>query len=67
MSSQTADIPSTASSSAAGTQGFSRPNPVCTEIGVSVQGSAHAAAGGSASQPFLEQTSTCLLYTSRCV
>jgi hypothetical protein len=66
MSSQTADIPSTASSSAAGTQGFSRPNPVCTEIGVSVQGSAHAA-GGSASQPFLEQTSTVIVFAQGAV
>jgi TonB family protein len=67
MSSQTADLSSTAPSSAAGEQGFSRPNPVCTEIGVSVQGSAHTPAGGQATQPFLEQTSTVIVFSQGAV
>jgi protein TonB len=67
MSSHTADLSSTAPSSAAGAQGFSRPNPVCTEIGVSVQGSAHTPADGQASQPFLEQTSTVIVFSQGAV
>jgi TonB family protein len=67
MSSQLADLSSTAPSSAAGTHGFSRPNPVCIEIGVSVQGSAHTPAGGQATQPFLEQTSTVIVFAQGAV
>ena len=67
MSSQIADLSSTAPSSAAGTHGFSRPNPVCIEIGVSVQGAAHTPAGGQATQPFLEQTSTVIVFAQGAV
>src|SRR5580704_8977082 len=62
MSSRTIDPSTAAPSSAAAADGFSHPNPVCTEIGVSVQGSAHTAAGGQASQPFLEQTTTVIVF-----
>jgi TonB family protein len=62
MSSRTVDLGTAAPSSAAGTEAHSHPNPVCTEIGVSVQGSAHTAAGGQASQPFLEQTTTVIVF-----
>ncbi|MGC1187795.1 MAG: energy transducer TonB, partial [Candidatus Acidiferrales bacterium] len=66
--SRTVDLSSTAPSSAAGTDaGFSRPNPVCTEIGVSVQGSSHAAANGQTSQPFLEQTTTVIVFAQGAV
>jgi len=67
MSSRTVDFPSSAASSAAGTEGFSRANPVCTEIGVSVQGSSHASAGGQTSQPFLEQTTTVIVFAQGAV
>jgi TonB family protein len=62
MSSRTIDPSTAAPSSAAAADGLAHPNPVCTEIGVSVQGSAHTAAGGQASQPFLEQTTTVIVF-----
>jgi len=67
MSSRTVDFPGSAASSAAGTEGFSRANPVCTEIGVSVQGSSHASANGQTSQPFLEQTTTVIVFAQGAV
>jgi TonB family protein len=67
MSSRTVDFPSPAASSAAGTEGFSRANPVCTEIGVSVQGSSHASASGQTSHPFLEQTTTVIVFAQGAV
>lgn len=62
MSSRTVDLPTTAPSSAAGAQSFPHPSPVCTEIGVSVQGSSHASGEGQTSHPFLEQTTTVIVF-----
>ena len=70
MSSRTVDLPITAHSSAAGAEGLPHANPVCIEIPISIQGTAHAsssAPGAHASRPFVEETSTVIVFAEGAV
>jgi periplasmic protein TonB len=70
MSTRTVDLPIDEHPSAASTGSLPHANPVCTEIPVSIQGSSHpssSAPGAHASQPFVEQTTTVIVFAEGAV